>query len=213
VQERLILASSGAEAFIWVIDQAKPPVQAARIEGRLVASGDRIFVYNPAGLYRLSPDLRSATLLYALPRAYTDLDDAVALPDGGLLLAHVDPADARLIAFNADGTLRWQRSYLPAMRSQSAAQARPRLATAGSRVYLLLQNNISTSSIADIFSVSSNDGALTLIFTGGTRNLAQEDAWVMAVDSDLVLVNYGGSVAALNVRSALKAVQPVDRRE
>ena len=213
-QDRLIFASSGAEALVWVIDQAKPPVQAARIEGRLVASGDQLFVYNLTGLYRLSPDLRSVTLLYPLPRAYTDLDDAVALPDGGLLLAHVDPADARLIALEANGALRWQRSYVPAMRSQSVAQARPRLVATGSRVYLLLQNNLSTSSITDIFSVGLDDGSLTRIFTGGTRNLAQEDTWVLAVDGDLVLVNYGGgNVVALNVRSALKAVQPIDRQE
>jgi outer membrane protein assembly factor BamB len=193
----LIFTSSGAEASVWVVNQAKPPVQAARIEGRLVASGDQLFVYNLTGLYRLSPDLRSVTLLYPLPRAYTDLDDAVALPDDGLLLAHVDPADARLIALNADGTLRWQRSYVPAIRAQSVAQARPRLVTTGNRVYLLLQNNVSTSSITDIFSVGLDDGALTRIFTGGTRNLAQEDVWALAVDGDLVLVNYGGSVVAL----------------
>jgi len=212
-QDCLIFTSSGADTSIWVIAQAKPPVQAARIDGRLVASGDQLFVYNPTGLYRLSPDLRSVTLLYPLPRAYTDLDDAVALPDDGLLLAHVDPADARLIALNADGTLRWQRSYVPAIRAQSVAQARPRLVTTGSRVYLLLQNNLSTSSITDIFSVGLDDGALTRIFTGGTRNLAQEDVWALAVDGDLVLVNYGGSVVALNVRSALKAAQPIDWRE
>jgi outer membrane protein assembly factor BamB len=142
------------------------------------------------------------------------LDDAVALPDGGLLLAHVDPADARLIALDAEGTVRWQRSYVPAIRSQSVAQAKPRLVTTGSRVYLLLQNTLSTSSIADIFSVGLDDGALVRIFTGGTRNLAHADAWALAVDGGLVLVNYGDSnVVALNVRSALKAVQPIDRRE
>jgi hypothetical protein len=88
------------------------------------------------------------------------LGDAVALPDGGLLAAHVDQADARLIALNADGSLRWQRSYLPAIRAQSATQAKPRLVTTGGRVYLLLNNDISPASITDIFSIGCDQNQL-----------------------------------------------------
>jgi outer membrane protein assembly factor BamB len=181
--------------------------------GHPVAVGDQVFVYNSTGIYRLSSDLRSAILLYLLPSAYPDLGDAVALPDGGLLVAHVDQADARLIALNASGTLRWQRSYVPAIRAQSAAQVRPRLVVTGGRVYLLLHNDISPASITDVFWVDLDDAQLSLIFTGGTRNLAQEDLWSFAAEGNL-LINYGGgNVTALDARSALKAGQWIDRRE
>jgi hypothetical protein len=197
-----------------VIERARPPTQAARIGGRLVAAGDEVFVYNPTGIYRLSLSLLSAYPLYPLPRAFPDLGDAVALPDGGLLVAHADQADARLIALNADGTLRWERSYVPAVREQSAAMAKPRLVAAGSHVYLVLHNGISSANITDIFSIDMNSAALTRIFTGGTRNLAQEDLWAFAIDGDHLLVNYGGSnVTALDARLALKAVQATDGRE
>jgi len=213
-QDRLILTTSGADASVWTIDRAKPPVRAARIGGRLVASGDQVFVYNSTGVYRLSADMQSANLLYPLPRAYPDLGDAVALPGGGVLVAHMDQADARLIALEADGTLRWQRSYVVAIRVPSATQARPRLAAAGGHVYLVLTNDISSSSITEVFSVDMDGAQLTRIFTGGTRNLAQEDTWAFAVDGDHLLVNYGGgNVTALNARLALKAVQPIDKRE
>ncbi len=214
VQDRLILTSAGADASVWVIDRAGPPTQAARIGGRLVAAGDQVFVYNSTGIYRLSPDLLSAYPLYPLPRAFPDLGDAVALPDGGLLVAHADQADARLIALNAEGTLRWERSYVPAVREQSTATVKPRLMAAGSHVYLLLHNGISSSNITDIFFIDMNSAALTRIFTGGTRNLAPEDLWAFAVDGDHLLVNYGGSnVTALNARRALKTVQAIDWRE
>ncbi len=207
-QDRLILTSAGADASVWVIDRARPPVQAAHIGGRLVATGDQVFVYNSTGIYHLSPNLLSAYLLYPLPRAFPDLGDAVALPGGGLLVAHVDQADARLIALNGDGTLRWQRSYMPALRAQSVTQAQPRLVVAGSQVYLLLHNGTSSASITDIFSIDTDSAALTRIFTGGTRNLAQQDLWAFAVDGDHLLVNYGGS----NV-TALETVQAVDGPE
>jgi outer membrane protein assembly factor BamB len=213
-QDRLILTSAGADASVWVIDRARPPVQAVRIGGRLVSTGDQVFVYNSTGIYHLSPNLLSAYLLYPLPRAFPDLGDAVALPGGGLLVAHVDQADGRLIALNGDGTLRWQRSYVPALRAQSATQAQPRLVVAGSQVYLLLHNGTSSASITDIFSIDTDSAALTRIFTGGTRNLAQQDLWALAVDGDHLLVNYGGSnVTALDARLALETVQAVDGSE
>ena len=173
--DHLILASAGADAMVWEIQRANPPTPAARIGGRLVASDGQVFVYNSTGVYRLSPDLQAASLIYLLPRAFPDTGDAIALPNGGVLVAHADQADARLIALNADGTLRWQRSYAPARQARSAAQAKARLVASDSHVYLVLHNDLSTSNVTDIFGVGTDGNRLVRIFAGGTRNLLQED--------------------------------------
>ncbi len=185
--ERLFLTSLNSPAPIWVIGRTQPVTWTAQISGRPLAAGDQVFIYGQEGVYRLNLETRSPELLYVLPRAFPELGDMLVLPDGGLLVAHMEMADQRLIVLNADGSLRWQRSYTP------AARGRPRLLMVGKRVYVLIQSDSTYSHTVEVFWLGINTARLIRIFTGGTRQAPSEPAWLMALKEDRLLVNIAGS--------------------
>lgn len=197
----MIFTTSGQDTDLWTIDESGPTAWAAQISGLPVISGDGLFVYDQEGVYRLDPETRSAELLYALPRASPELGDMVALPDGGLLLAHTDWYDRRLIALDNDGTLRWQRSF------SDVAPGQPRLHLLDSQPYMLLQNDTAYATDIAIFAIEMDRAELTHIFTGGTRTPRPQDTSAFAIDNDRLLLNIGGgSMVALDAQLAIDAV-------
>jgi hypothetical protein len=199
--EGLILATRGQDSLMWTLTQAGPLAWPEQINGRPVIVGDQAWVYNADGIYRLDLETLSAELLYALPQAILAWSDIVALPEGGVLVAHADAFDRRLIALHGDGTLRWQRSYARVIRGQQS------LAALGERVYLLAQDETSSSSQVTLLAIDVDTARLTRIFTGGTRRPLSRDTWVFAVDNDHILLNVGGGhTVALDVAAALELI-------
>ncbi|MCK4832167.1 MAG: peptidoglycan DD-metalloendopeptidase family protein [Anaerolineales bacterium] len=131
-EDELVFTTRGGDAMVWSVGEAGPVGWAAGVTGRVASAANRLTIYGREGIFRLDPETREAELLYVLPTAFPDVGDMVALPDGRLLVAHTDLRDRRLIMLNADGSLRWERSY------RNASQGEPHLQVVNGRIYLLL---------------------------------------------------------------------------
>ena len=163
------------------------------MSGRLAVAGDQVFVYNENGVYRINPQTLGADRLVPLDGYTFELGDPLALPDGGLLVPHRG-SNRRLIALDADGSLRWDRSIV------TLSQALPRLFTAGDRVYALTIEG-------DVLLVDPASGEAHLIFDGGVG--ARLDAEVAAfgiAEGKLLLDIRGGKMIALDSLQAIEAV-------
>jgi outer membrane protein assembly factor BamB len=221
--ENRMLGLSATGEVLWQFDPATPPIDwaavgdgvvmttrdnpplvrtanesgllewGARIGGRVTVSGDQTFVYDVDGIYRLRPESLSAELLYKLPRAYPGPGDIVALPDGGVLFAHGNLQDQRLLVLDGDGELRWQRSIARLPTSLL------RLLRVGERAYAVMYDG-------DVYAIDAVDGTLTHIFDAGSRNPYSGNPWAIA-SGDQILIDFrGGNIVALDPVRALEAV-------
>jgi outer membrane protein assembly factor BamB len=208
--DRLIFSMIGEGGAMWMADESGPVAwattascEASRRGGHLGIVGDQVLVYGENGVYWLNPETLSADLLYALPKSYIDRGDMVALPDGGVLLTHVDALDRRLIALNPDGTLRWQRSCSYFTREHDEQ----RLLVQDGHPYLVSHHRAGASNEISIFAIDLDRAALTWIFTASGRNHRPEDCWAFGIGGDRLLLNVGnGSMIALDMQLALEAV-------
>jgi hypothetical protein len=170
-------------------------------------AGQVPWLYARDAVYRLNPETTRAELVMPLPRAITGLaahgdGDALALPDGGLLLAHHDLDDRRLLRLDASGRLLWERSYREAGDGPSV------LASDGQATYLALVDEGATTLVA-VFAVDLESGNLTRLLEGGTRTGVPGNTWMLATPSGTLLVNIGGGhLVALDPRAAAQAVAP-----
>jgi hypothetical protein len=199
---RLIVSTAGSDGTIWTIDEAGPRLTEAGIGGHLAATDEHVWAYDEDGIYWLDLESLAAEMLYPLPLGFLRFGDIVALPDGGVLVAHTDVFDRRLIALDAEGTLRWQRSVSDIIRGQQ------RLMVRDGRAYLVSRHDIHSSSEVAVFAIDLNSAELIRIFRGGTRTrLSGGDPWVFAVGDDSILVNLGGgSIVKLDAGVAIEAV-------
>ena len=123
--------------------------------------------------------------------------DILALPGGNALLAHSDSADSRLIAFNDDGTLRWERSIASILEGEVV------LLNQGDQTYLVSQGNGSGVNEVSIYAIDLEQAELTLLFTGGTRSAVPNHSGIFAGSEDLFLIDIGGrSLTAFDPRRA-----------
>ena len=201
IEGQLVFTTWGSGGDVWSVGEAGPVAWAVQVSGRLVSAGNRLTVYDSEGIFRLDPETHRAELLCALPSAFPDLGDMVALPDGRLLVAHTDLRDRRLIMLNADGSLRWERSY------SNVSQGEPHLQVVNGRVYLLLQSRADYGRDLAVLSVDTSTAALTRILIGGTRNPQPTERWVSPMGAGRILINIGGgSMVALDLVTALAGV-------
>ncbi len=202
---RLFITNGGQDADVWTIDESGSTPWDAQVGGRLLRSGDTLFVYAVDGIYRLDPETHEAELLYPLLRAYPELGDMVTLPDGGLLVAHPGLRDRRLIALDREGNVQWQRSYA------NAGFGQPRLFSLDGAIYLALLNDTTSSSEIDIYAVQADGDELVHLFRGGTRSSIAGDASVLPLEDNRILIGTGGSIAVLDVEQALDIVANMER--
>jgi outer membrane protein assembly factor BamB len=169
--------------------------------------GHNLWLYAREGIYRLERETRSAELVMLLPRAFSGTaahgdGAALALPDGGLLVAHRDLDDQRLLRLDAAGNLLWERSY------QEAGRGPAQLALNGNDVYLALEEPGATT-LVTVFAIDQETGNLTRLFVGGTRQGLPGNTWLSAVSNGALLVNIGGGhLVALDPRAAVQALAP-----
>jgi hypothetical protein len=198
-EDTLILSTVGGDPALWSIDEAGAEVLAEGISGRPVSADGQLFVYANDGVYRVNPETRSAELLYPLAPAVRGMGDMVALPEGGLLVAHADLADRRLIALDYDGRVRWERSIAGASRGQQ------RLLVSDGRVYLMSQREGSSRSEIAISLVDVSTAELVRIFSGSAQSGWPGDTWMLGIRDGRLLVNMGGTaVFVLDPRLALE---------
>jgi murein DD-endopeptidase MepM/ murein hydrolase activator NlpD len=194
--EQLILTGRSQASPLWIIDHSQPVTWTAQISGQPVVAGEQIWIHGREGVYRMRADTRVPELVHVLPPSSFEPGDMIAVPGGGLLVAHVEQADRRLIVLNADGSLRWHRSYAHIM------PGKPRLLAAGQGIYVLLQENKLYQDRAELFELDMDTAELRRIFSGGTRSALAGDGWVLALDNGRLLINVANSsLVALDTKN------------
>ena len=192
--DHLVVSLQSRDVSLWTMTAASAVTWKPPIKGRPAIVGDQIWIHNDEGVYQLYPETLSAEVRHPLPVGISRLGAIVALSDGGILMAHLDYTDKRLIALNADGTMRWQRSYAGQIEGQI------RLHVAGDRVYATAQtdsrastmSSFYTSSEISVFSIDLDTATLTRIFTAATRRPEPTYTAIHLVDGHRFLINIGG---------------------
>ena len=200
---QLILTTAGANHATWLISRSQSPIRTTSLTGYPLSLDQDIWLHAEDGLYHLDPTRAQPTLLFALPPAYLLQSHAVPLADDGVLLAHADPHDHRLIAFNNNGSLRWQRSY------KAITAIELQLLTLKSQTYLVTIEGSGAIRTLHIYAINSQTAELTHIFSGGTRTAIPNQHWASATDSTLLINIGGGHMFNLNPLLALEQIQTV----
>jgi hypothetical protein len=189
------LAAGGATA--WQPAPAGTPVGWA---------GQGLWLYTREGIYRLDAGTGGAEQVMALPRAISGIaahgdGAALALPDGGLLVAHHDLADRRLLRLDVAGNLLWERSV------QEAGDGLAHLALYGGQEAYLAVEETGPTMLVSVFAVDLESGNLARLLVGGTRTGISGDSWLLPGPSGALLVNIGGGhLVALDPRAAAQAI-------
>lgn len=192
--DQLIYTIAANENATWRVIGDAPPTPLADESGYPLLNADAVWLYAADGLYRLNGETGD-TLLYALPSANLRLSHLSVLPDGGVLLAHTDAYDRRLIAFNGDGGLRWQVS-LAALN-----EGKMQLVTTPTQSLLFTESSSGNDVQTNLYAIDANTGDLTHLFSGGSRPFSWNDAWIMPAGPSQVVINSaGGAILALDVQ-------------
>lgn len=207
--EHLFLIEGGREPTLWSLTITGPtPLPGLPAGTPVVGAGRDLWLYSREGVYRLVPTMQRAELVMQLPTAFYGLavhgnGDALALPDGGLLVAHQDLDDSRLLRFDSSGQLLWERSY------RAAGDGAAQLTLLNGRVYLILIDEGATMTVT-LFSVEMETGNLLRLFVSGTREGVPQDTWLFAGPAGTLLLNIGGGhLVALDPQQAAEVLAPL----
>lgn len=204
----LVYSNWGRERSLWTLEASGAQEWSSPLNGIPLGSPDGLFLYSPAGVYVLDPLHLTADEILPLYPSSAVQGDAIALPDGNLLIAHSDRYDRRLIVIDSGGTVLWERSV------SSLPAGSIKLMLAGRRVYLLLLADSSGSGKALIYALDFESGRLNQIFTGGTRTPRPQDTWFLNGSGDIVYLNIGGgSLVAIDLEQAQEALSVVSNQE
>jgi hypothetical protein len=208
VDDQLLFAATSLEASLWTADGAGVTPWDGLIRGRLSITDDGAYLRGQEGVYRLDSDKRSVELHHVLPKAYSGRGGMVGLPDGGLLVAHISRDDRRLIALDADGTMRWQRSFADAI------DGLPVLLVQNGRPYVLFHRDTGPSTSVSLYEIDMETAELTYIFGGATGSPGQPNVAVYDIGPALILIDIrGGTVIGLDVQPAAEAARLAARAE
>ncbi|UCG23929.1 MAG: M23 family metallopeptidase [Chloroflexota bacterium] len=201
VDDKLVISTLGSDSALWSIDNSGPRRWEGLSGGLLADQDHEALLFNGGGLFRLNPADGSHELFSEWPQAKSRAGDVLALQDGHILMVHVSWPERRLILFDADGTITWQRS-LP-----RAIAGTPSLLMVEDRPYLVVQED----SIISVFAVDTEAVALTRLFKGGTRTPIERYDSVHAARDQRLLINIGGGhLVALDLGSAAESIMSAD---
>ncbi|MFQ5943243.1 MAG: peptidoglycan DD-metalloendopeptidase family protein, partial [Anaerolineales bacterium] len=185
---------------IWLANEGSATRWTDSISGHRVVASDHPFVYAADGVYGLDAESRSLDLFGSLPSGFPRSGNLIELPGGGVVVAHTDLDDKRLIAIDADGSLRWERS-IAGLGSRAIE-----LLVLDDQVYMLIQFDIGRSTGIDLFHVNSQSGDLARIFSGGTRS-SVSDPLAFTTEGESIIISIPGvGLAVLEPQSALETV-------
>ncbi|MBK8905484.1 MAG: peptidoglycan DD-metalloendopeptidase family protein [Anaerolineaceae bacterium] len=191
-EDTLYLTTDGNDGRLWQITAANArPI--ADLGGKLALNSSGLWLYHREGLYRfdLASDDSAPTLIYDLPPGTVSRGDLLVLPDGGLLLAHSDAADRRLLHFGADGRLTWERSF------NRQLQGNVTLHLVNDQPYLATSLGSGNNGELVLYALNQAQNSLTRLFEGGSRTPLANEMWVTAVANNQLLINVGGGPLAL----------------
>ena len=198
---RVILSTVGGDHSLWTIDDSGPLPWEGLSSGRLAGHGDDAFLYNDSGLFRLDPADGSSELLSDWPQDRLRAGDVLAMPDGQVLLAHASRSDRRLILFDEQGAMLWQRA-LP-----DTTTGTPSLLMASGQPYLVIREHSGISQTVSVFAIDTEAITLTRLFDGGTRTPVPRYDSVHPVGGERLLINIGGGhLVALDLNTAAESV-------
>ena len=183
----------GGGGSLWEVSAGERPTKLANIGGLLTISGDRLWVYDGRGIYRMELNPATGVLeeVKLLQEGDLGRSDILALPNGGLLLAHVDRDDRRLFSFSADGQVVWERSYRELPRGAQ------NLVMANGFPYLISKGGATSAGEITIYEIDIQNSHLNRIFLGGTRFGFVPETWVMPINGSQILINIGGGAMTL----------------
>jgi murein DD-endopeptidase MepM/ murein hydrolase activator NlpD len=192
----LVFTVDGDQPAVYRLDRSRQVDLIAALTGRLAATADQLFVYAPTALYRLS---NTPELLKLLDRTGYTRGSMIAMPDGGVLLAHNGVVGRRLIALRPDGSLRWERSI------QQLTGEAPHLMAANGEVYAVTQEG-------DVWWIDQQWGDAQRVLDG-TRllTLPGEARSVVTSDGTLIFDARGGRLVALDPRAVIIPADEDDR--
>ena len=191
--DQLILTLTGGSAAVWLVDaQGARPLAGLPQElsaGYLLVTNVRVWLHGRDGLYQLDLTQETARLHLPLPAGSLVNGSSLILPDGGLLLAHPDVRDRRLIALDSDGQLRWERSY-------ASIGGVVRLTAVQNAIYLIAAETVGSLGSLTVDQLNPEQPRLTRQFAGGTRAPMPSENWHWAGNSQLLLNIGGGHLVA-----------------
>ena len=190
--DALFVTIDGNNGRLWRIttDEAIP---IADLSGKLAATEQTLWLYARDSLHQIdiTNEDYPSSLIYTLPTAPISRGDLVVLPDGGLLLAHADSADRRLIQFSSDGRIQWQRSYAGQIEGNAT------LHLVNGQPFLAASIGSGANGRLNIYALDPTQQSLTRLFEGGSRTPIGNEMWLTAVANNQLLVNVGGGPLAL----------------
>ena len=191
---QLIFTTAAEQPALYTLDRSGRLTLGARVGGRPAVSGDRVLVYNPNGIYEIDPGTTTARLLKPLDPSVFETGFIAALPDGGVIVSHRGEFARRLIALNADGTLRWDWAIA------GLGTGMPKLLVHGDQVYAVVADG-------DVLTIDAATGDVRRVFDGGgTARLAGETFATLTPDGRLLLDFRGGSIVALDPEAAVEVI-------
>ncbi len=201
LENSVLVSAPGDEAALWELSAEGMQPWNISTAGHLADAAGQLFLYDGDAVLWLNRATLESELFFDLPDGLSSQGDIIALPDGGLLLGHMDGDGRRLIALNGDGSLRWQRAYADLLAGN------PRLFISGAQPYLLSEEGSDDWRRLSIYMIDLQNAELTRIFGGGTRDPIPGGTWLYGDELGHFLLNIGGgSLVALDAGIALQLV-------
>jgi len=190
---------SGSE--LWQVTAENTPQPVAEIGGKLAADGEWLWIYGREAVYRMSlAELQSPLqVVYRLPPGSVSRGDLLTMADGGVMVAHSDAVDRRLLRFSADGMLVWERSYAGQLNGDV------RLQRLGADIYVTAQSELGNDGDMTLYALSAANNRLTMLFRSGTRTPLPGGSWTAVLPDHLLINTGGGPLALLDPQAALMA--------
>lgn len=201
LEDSVLLAATGAETSLWQLSADGLQSWPMQRPGHLAQTASAAFFYDGRAVYWLHTATQKASLFYDLADGLVAQGDLLALPDGGLLLAHMDSGNRRLMALDENGALRWERAYGEAMDGV------PRLLLSGAQPYLFDINENGTWTHVGLYAIDAQAARLAWIFGGGTRNPVPNGTFILSGQPGQFMINIGGgSLVAFDANLASQIV-------
>ena len=193
-RDRVLFTTTGDQSAAYALKEGQV-TKLAEIGGKLAVSRERVFVYNPTGLYRLNETAQTAELVLPLDDARFADGQVVAAHDGTLLAVHRGLADRRVIALNPDGSQRWDRSV------QGVGRALPQLVVMGRNVYAVTSNG-------DVLLIDLETGESQRVFDGGGLTFLSGRLWALPLPNGRLAFDFrGGRLIVIDPRAALPVAE------
>ena len=186
---------------VWLVDDQGVTRSPGPIGGQRVIASEQPYMYAEDGVYQIDLESGLVEPFFELPSGYPRSGSLSEIPGGGVLVAHTDLGDKRLIAIEEDGSLRWERSI-------AGVDARGvELLTLEEEIYMMSEYRVGLSTGVDLFHVGAESGDLTRIFSGGTRLTGPNMLKITGIGELITIDITGVGLAAIEPQAALETVR------